>query len=170
MAKKDKGKLAPFIALDRELYGCAAWRALPYGARQRYLTFRARFFSNLHNNGKIFCSHRDARKEMGRASFQSLIEWDEMLVYYGVIVQTAAGALGVDGKGKSPHYRLTELPVRGADGQLVPATKDYMRWNGIPFKPPKKSRKRIGAFQKVLTPKGAPVAKISGVSPPKKCL
>ena len=54
------------------------------------------------------------------------------LEHYGFVVQTKGGCLGVDGKGKAPHWRLTEL---GLMTDLP--TRDFLRWNGTRFRKPK---------------------------------
>ena len=41
---------------------------------------------------------------------------------------TAPGHLGVEGKGKAPHWRLTELPYMGE-----PANPRLRRWDGGKF-------------------------------------
>ena len=58
--------------------------------------------------------------------------------HYAFIVLHEAGRLGVDGKGKAPHWRLTELgntSRASADGLLDPPARDYLRWDGVLFDP-----------------------------------
>src|SRR5262249_31669189 len=50
------------------------------------------------------------------------------LQYFGFIVMTEPGCLGVDGKGKAPHWRLTELGYMND-----PPTRDFIRWDGSQF-------------------------------------
>jgi hypothetical protein len=53
-------------------------------------------------------------------------------------VLAVAGSLGVDGKGKAPHWRLTELGNSGrasADGMFDPPSRDYLHWDGVLFDP-----------------------------------
>jgi hypothetical protein len=38
-----------------------------------------------------------------------IARWFRELQFYGFIVMTKGGSLGVEGKGKAPHWRLTEL-------------------------------------------------------------
>jgi hypothetical protein len=129
---KDKGRLPPFIPLLKDTIQSPAWRALSHGARSLYIALKAHYSSNFHNNGKIYISTRDAADELG-SDRHSVIRWFRELEHYGFIVKTAAGCLGVDGKGKAPHWRLTEL------GYMKDApTRDFMSWNGKPFDPPKK--------------------------------
>ena len=45
---------------------------------------------------------------------------------------TAPGCLGVEGKGKAPRWRLTELPTEDSP------TRDFLRWNGVKFRDQKK--------------------------------
>jgi hypothetical protein len=48
----------------------------------------------------------------------------------------SAGHLGVEGKGKAPHWRLTELGY-----MAQPPTREFLRWDGVAFGSVKK-RKR----------------------------
>ena len=62
-----------------------------------------------------------------------IARWFNELEHYGFIVLHRHGSLGVDGKGKSPHWRLTELGVTGnasSGGNLEPPTSDFLRWDG----------------------------------------
>ena len=48
---------------------------------------------------------------------------------------TDPGGLGVEGKGKAPHFRLTEAEWpggRNGNTWMLP-TKDYLKWDGTPF-------------------------------------
>ena len=48
--------------------------------------------------------------------------------HYGFIVMTEAGCLGLNGRGKAPHWRLTEL------GYMTdPPTRDFLKWDGTLF-------------------------------------
>ena len=65
-------------------------------------------------------------------------EWFAELQHYGFIVLATPAYLGVDGKGKAPHWRLTELGTTSkasADGLFEPPTNDFHKWNGIKFDP-----------------------------------
>jgi hypothetical protein len=65
----------------------------------------------------------------------SAAAWFQELEHYGFVVKTAGGCLGVDGKGKAPHWRLTELGYMGE-----PPTKDYLSWKGERFRHSRKNR------------------------------
>ena len=67
---------------------------------------------------------RSHHKEIGR--------WFRELQHYSFIVMSNPGCLGVNGKGRAPSWRLTEL---GCMKELP--TRDYARWNGTLFDPPK---------------------------------
>jgi hypothetical protein len=77
-----------------------------------------------------FLSYRDALADLGRKSHKKIAQWFLELQHYGFVVMERHGSLGVDGRGKSPLWRLTELPNH-ATGE--PATKDYLRWDGVIF-------------------------------------
>src|SRR5262249_15109819 len=80
-----------------------AWRATSFGARWLYVHLKRRWSFKQRNNGRIFLSHRDAQEEMGLAHRDSISRWFRELQYYGFIVMTEPGCLGVNGKGKANH-------------------------------------------------------------------
>src|SRR5262245_14662991 len=133
---KDKGRLPPFVALLKDTLASPAWRAMSHGARNLYVALKARYSSNLHNNGRLFLSQRDARREIG-SSFNEIARWFRELQHFGFIVQTRGGSLGVDGKGKAPHWRLTECGYMRDD-----PTRDFMKWDGTPFEDTVRRRRK----------------------------
>jgi hypothetical protein len=125
---KDKGRIeGQFVPLLVSTLKCPAWRALSHGARSLYVALKSRYGFDFKNNGKIFLSTRDAAEELG-SNREAVQRWFRELEFYGFIVKTAGGCLGVDGNGKAPRWRLTELGYM-AD----PPTKDFLRWNGTKF-------------------------------------
>jgi hypothetical protein len=133
--KDDKGRLPPFVPIDKEMMDCPAWRATSFGARWLYVLLKRRWSFKQRNNGRIFLSQRNAEEEMGCYHRDSISRWFRELQHYGFIVQTDPGGLGVDGKGKAPHWRLTEAEWpggRNGNTWMLP-TKDYLKWDGTPF-------------------------------------
>jgi hypothetical protein len=124
---QDKGRLAPFVPLLKETISTLAWKATSHGARSLYVALKLRYSSNIKNNGKIYLSTRIAAQELG-SNREAVQRWFKELQHYGFIVMTAAGHLGVEGKGKAPHWRLTEIGY-----MAEPPTKDFLRWNGLKF-------------------------------------
>jgi hypothetical protein len=62
--------------------------------------------------------------------------WFRELQHYGFIVMVSPSCLGVDGKGRAPHWRLTEVAyMRGTSskGMEDMPTMDFLKWNGVPF-------------------------------------
>jgi hypothetical protein len=61
------------------------------------------------------------------------------LEHYGFTVETVPASLGTDGKGRAPHWRLTELETASA----LP-TIDFKNWDGTKFQQaqPRRPRKR----------------------------
>jgi hypothetical protein len=160
---KDKGRLPPFVPLLKETLASPAWRALSHGARSLYVCLKARYSSNLHNNGRIWVSQRMARNEI-RSGTNEIARWFRELEHYGFIVQTKGGSLGLNGKGTAPHWRLTEC------GHMRdPPTRDFMKWDGTRFRDSKiESRngnhrrpvmgfRYITASRKSITPMGTSV-------------
>jgi len=126
--KKDKGRIGgPFVPVLKEMLGCAAWKALEPSSRLLYIALKGRYGIEAKNNGKLYMSVRIAAEEIGINKDTAGRGFQE-LQHYGFAVMTEGGCLGVDGKGKAPHWRLTEL------GYLHdPPTKDYLKWDGVLF-------------------------------------
>jgi hypothetical protein len=136
MSRADKGRLAPFVPVDKEMMDSPAWRATSYGARWLYMHLKRRWSFKQRNNGRLFLSQRGAQKEMGIACRDSISRWFRELQHYGFIIMTNPGGLGVDGKGKAPHWRLTEVEWpggRNGSTWMLP-TKEYLKWNGTKFR------------------------------------
>jgi len=114
---------------------CPAWRKASCGARVLYMHHLKRRWSfKQRNNGRIYLSGRDAEEEIG-CGRDSIERWYRELQHYGFIVMTDPGGLGVEGKGKAPHFRLTEAEWpggRSGNTWMLP-TKDYLKWDGTPF-------------------------------------
>jgi hypothetical protein len=125
MKKPPSKRLAsPFVMLLIEIIDAPAWRAMSHGAKVLYIALRRRHNATIDNNGKIYLSQRAAAKELG-SNRRYIARWFTELEYYGFIVLTSAGHLGVNGRGRAPSWRLTELSCKDK-----PATKDYLGWNG----------------------------------------
>jgi hypothetical protein len=121
--------------VDLEMMRSPAWRTTSFGARWLYVHLKRRWSFTQKNNGRIFLSHREAQKEIGGCCRDSISRWFRELQHYGFIVMTEAGCLGVDGKGKAPHWRLTEDGYpggRNGNTWMLP-TKDYLKWDGTKF-------------------------------------
>src|SRR5689334_23138751 len=125
--REQKGRLPPFVPLHVATLESAAWRALSHGARSLYVALKRHLSNDAHNNGKIYLSYRRAQIELGSGSIQ-IARWYRELEHYGFIRKTARGCLGVNGKGTSPHWRLTEIAY-----MHEPATNDFLRWDGRKF-------------------------------------
>src|SRR5262249_5790158 len=89
----------------------------------------------------------------------------------GFIVMTEPGCLGVDGKGKAPHWRLTEAEWpggRNGNTWMLP-TKNYLKWDGMKFRDDRgdvlRQRERRGREKKEK--KQDPTPEIQGRAPRK---
>lgn len=129
MGKRDREKHTggAFVMVLLATLDCPAWRAMSHGARSLYIALKRRYGQRIQNNGRLFLSQRNAADELGSHPGQ-IARWYRELQYYGFIVMTTPHSLGVDGKGKAPHWRLTEL---GYMGEFP--TRDYEKWNGEKF-------------------------------------
>jgi hypothetical protein len=133
--RRDKGRISgPFVPMLTETMASAAWRAMSAHARVVYIALRARYSLKARNNGRIYLSVRQAAKESGfnkDTAGRCLRE----LSHYRFIVMTEPGCLGVGGRGKAPHWRLTEL------GYMTdPPTRDFLKWDGEVFHEQKSPR------------------------------
>jgi hypothetical protein len=124
---KDKGRLAPFVPYLKETMQHPTWRVMSLGARLLYLHIKARYNQNSHNNGKLYLPTRTAAKEIATSPNQ-IGRWFRELQHYGWIIMMQPGSLGVEGKGRAPRWRLTELGYMNE-----PPTRDYARWQGDLF-------------------------------------
>jgi hypothetical protein len=139
MSKRERReRLAPFVPLLKSTLDSPAWRAMSHGARSLYVALKAFYNGNIHNNGKLFLSTRDAAETIGSGT-EEIVRWYRELQHYGFIVQVTGGCLGVEGEGFAPHWRLTELGY-----MKDPPTLDFVRWDGVKFK----GRRRIGRDSK----------------------
>ena len=121
---KDKGRLAPFVPYLKDTMREPAWRVMSLGARMLYLHVKARYSQQAQNNGRIYLPTRIAAQEIG-SGLSQIGRWFRELQHYGFIVMMEGGSLGVDGKGRAPRWRLTELGY-----MKDPPTRDYHRWRG----------------------------------------
>ena len=137
----DKGRLPAFIPVLRETMRTPAWLATSKGARWLFVVIKGRYSQNFRN--KLYVSSRVAAKELG-SDQKDVLRWFRELEHYGFIVKTSEGCLGVHGKGKAPHWRVTELGTVEKDGTKVAPTRDYLNWNSIKFTDGPKTESRGG--------------------------
>jgi len=146
---KDKGRIqGQFVPLLVETMKSDAWRAMSPYARVVYIALKSRYSSRDHNNGRIYISTRDGmeltgfdKKTVGRALRE--------LQHYGFIVMTEPGCLGLEGRGKAPHWRLTEL------GHMrEPPTREFLKWDGTIFQEQKSPKHYACKKQNPVPPDG----------------
>lgn len=130
-------RLPPFVPLLIETMDSQAWRAMSHGARSLYVALKRRYSPNNHNNGRMFISQRTAAQELG-SHHNEIARWFRELQHFGFIVLASPGCLGLDGRGKAPHWRLTEL------GCMKDApTRNFLCWDETKFKD-RKTESRAG--------------------------
>jgi hypothetical protein len=130
MSKKHDKIQGRFLPMFYETLESPAYKQLCFGARALLTALRMKC---VKNNGHVYLSQRDAEEELGHKDRNDIANWYRELQHYGFIRQTEAASLGVDGKGKAAHWRLTELPMRKDNNEMMPATKDFLRWDGTVF-------------------------------------
>jgi hypothetical protein len=103
-------------------------------------------------NRKIaWLSYRAAIAEM-KSSRRKIQEWFSELQHYGFIVLHKHGSLGVEGKGKAPHYRLTELGCTrqaSTGDEFEPPTRDFLSWDGVLFEPKRRQNTSLNGSNRV---------------------
>jgi hypothetical protein len=153
---KHKNRLPPFVPLLVSTIESPAWRALSHGARSLYVSLKRRAPKDRNT---AYLSHRHAERELG-SSRRMVARWFAELKHYGFIVLERHGCLGVEGKGKSPVWRLTErgnTSRASANGCFEPPSNDFLKWDGTRFRPPSK-KQNPGSYgspswlQRVATP------------------
>jgi hypothetical protein len=132
MSRRSGERLPQFFPLLKGTLDSPAWRALSHGARSLYVSLKRR---QPKGRNKVWLSYNDAIHELA-CSRRKVKEWFCELEHYGFIVLEQLGSLGIQGKGKSPIWRLTELGVTSrcaAQGVLEPPTRDFLSWDGTKF-------------------------------------
>jgi DNA-binding transcriptional regulator YhcF (GntR family) len=119
--RRQGGKLAPFIAMDRHQHKSAAFAALSAVAQALLVHLTYNYNTKLMN--AVWLSTRDGAKKL-HVSKGSVANAFRELEHYGFIVKVQGAYLGVSGIGTSAHYRLTSQRY----GE-VGATRDYEKWN-----------------------------------------
>jgi len=115
----------PFVPILKNSMKVAAWRALSHGARSLFIALHCRY--NYKTENAVYLSMRAASSELGSHK-DRVTRWYHELDYYGFIRLVSPGCLGVEGRGKAPHWRLTDVCHAG---QLP--TRDFEKWDGTPF-------------------------------------
>jgi hypothetical protein len=126
--RKNKNRLPPFLPLLKDMLDAPACWALSHGAFRLYVALKREYNLELSDrrNGRIYLSLRRAQQEI-RSDRAQIARWYRELEHYGFIVMTTPG--GLEGKGKAPRWRLTELGYMND-----PPTKDFLRWKGGKFR------------------------------------
>jgi hypothetical protein len=155
MSRKERSrdKLPPFVPLFRETLATPAYRQLSFGARALFTALRTHC---VKNNGHVYLSLRDAGEELGHKDRNDISNWYRELVHYGFIMQTEAASLGIDGRGKATHWRITDMPTRKGNNELESPTKDFLRWDGVVFEPHVRPSRRWGARKQAALRKQNP--------------
>jgi hypothetical protein len=157
---KPRGKkLTPFVPLLKDTMKTDAWKALSHAAKALYVLLKWKYNRNLGN--AVYMSTRDAANQM-KSNRDYVMRWFRELQYYGFIVMVSPGCLGVEGRGKAPHWRLTEEWYIGQ----VP-TRDFLKWDGVAFHEQKSPKHYLQKKQNPGPQTGATLAPKLGPLPPK---
>jgi hypothetical protein len=145
--RRDKGKIGgTFVPMLTETLSASAWRTMSPYARVLYVAVKSRYSFKARNNGRVYLSVRQAAEETG-LNKDTIARGFRELSYYGFIVMTNPGCLGVEGRGKAPHWRLTEI------GYMTdPPTRDFLRWDGVVYHEQKSPKRYLRKKQKPVRP------------------
>jgi hypothetical protein len=127
----------PFVPMLNSTLDSPAWRAMSHGARSLFMALKRRYNPGYHNNGRIYLSQRKAAEELG-SHHNEIARWFRELQHFGFIARMTPGYLGVEGHGRAPRWRLTELGYM----RDLP-TRDFRQWKDDPFVD-KKTKSRAG--------------------------
>jgi hypothetical protein len=133
MSKSRHGKIdGQFVAVLVTTLDSPAWKAMSHGAKVLFVNLKRKV---PRDTNRAFLSYREAGKALSSGP-NKLREWYAELQHYGFIVLAIPHSLGVDGKGRAPHWRLTELGnLKGPDGLPEWPTRDFLKWDGELFDP-----------------------------------
>ena len=134
--QQSKSLLPPFNPAFKKSWDSKVWKKVSTHARLIYIALASRYRPKLQNNGRLYLSARSGAKELGFGK-NTVARGFRELSFYRLIAQTNSGCLGVDGRGKAPSWRLTELPYMGE-----PPTYDFEKWDGTRFHEHKSPVKR----------------------------
>jgi hypothetical protein len=127
-----KGRInGPFVALLKDTLKTPAWKATSLGARSLFVVLKSRYNHNLMN--AVHVSTRIAAQELA-VRRETVRPWFGELEHFGFIVMISPAHHGVSGHGKSPHWRLTDVPYI----HRKEPTRDFLLWDGTPFTRPGK--------------------------------
>jgi hypothetical protein len=110
-----------------------AFAHLSADATRVYLFMRKRLSFDASNNGFVPFSHRDAATAL-RSSWRRASNALAELQHYGFVVCRAVGLPGPNIRPAS-EWQLTAFPCGGQE-----ASRQFMRWDGTAFEPPKRSQ------------------------------
>jgi hypothetical protein len=135
MSRSKHGKIdGQFVPVLATTLDSPAWKAMSHGAKVLFVNLKRKV---PRESNRAYLSYRDACKALvsGRHKIR---EWFAELDHYGFIVLAVPGTLGVDGKGRAPHWRLTELgntSRKSPEGLPEYPTRDFLQWDGATFDP-----------------------------------
>jgi len=144
--KKQNEYYGAWTGIHNDLLDSPAWLHLSSDARALYLILKR--LSRKHR-ADVFLSQREASRLMNGRRIAAVRVCFAELEHYGFIRKKRTGSLGPNGRGIATTWRLTEKGDTSAaseTGTFQPPTKNYLKWDGVIFEPPKakpRSRSRL---------------------------
>jgi hypothetical protein len=104
------------------------------GAKAAFVALKLKYSYDTQN--AVFLSSRDGAEQLGVCK-DTVGTYLRELEHYGFIVKLREAHLGVEGEGKSAHYRITDCGYAGK-----PATREFEKCDGVIFDP--EEQKAVG--------------------------
>jgi hypothetical protein len=140
---QEKGRIpGQWTASRHEVLDSPAWKAMSMGARVLYIALLRELSMSRFNNGKVWLPTRRAAEQLGTRQM-NIGRWYRELEHYGFIVMTEGAHLGVEGKGRSAKWRLTDWAL----GPGCERTCEYLKWDGVIFAPKKTESRSTRRFR-----------------------
>jgi hypothetical protein len=131
MTRRHSGRIrGAFVPVLKDTMKADAWRAMSHGARSLFIALHCRY--NYTTENAAYLAARKASLELGSHTNQ-ITRWYRELQHFGFIRMVSPAYLGLAGKGRAAHWRLTDVPHAGQ-----PATQDFLRWDGSAYHEQKK--------------------------------
>jgi len=131
MKMKSEKLRTTFTAMYTDVMNSEAWKAMTKPIAAKVLLLEMKALYNRKTEAAVPMSVRYAAKLLGIHT-QLAGQCLDALEHYGFIKETKRGYLGVDGCGLATEWQLTDEIYLGN-----PATLDFKRWKGTPYRSPK---------------------------------
>lgn len=125
--RKNEQRTEQFTKMIRNTMETPAWRALSSTAQALYPWLKLEWKGpQANNNGQISLPVREAAERVGCSKDAAGRAFHDLQAK-GFLILVTHGRMGIEGKGASPTYEITELAARGGDHPS--GRKLYLHWD-----------------------------------------